>query len=65
MSIFSIFAPEHNCALVNERSAMQMTAVYACVRILCEAIEACRFISTAATRTAAGRSLLRSLQISL
>lgn len=37
---------------VNERSAMQMSAVYACVRILSEAIASCRCISTSTTETA-------------
>jgi len=32
---------------VNERSAMQMTAVYSCVRILAEAVADCRSTSTA------------------
>ena len=38
---------------VNERSAMQMTAVYSCVRILAEAVEGLRCTSTATRRMAA------------
>ena len=41
---------------VNERSAMQMTAVYSCVRILSEA--ACLSISTDITTAVARRKLL-------
>ena len=38
---------------VNERSAMQMTAVYSCVRILAEAVAGLPCICTAIRRTAA------------
>ena len=38
---------------VNERSAMQMTAVYSCVRILAEAVRDCRSTFTAIRRMAA------------
>ena len=43
---------------VTERSAMQMTAVYSCVRILAEAIAGSRFMFTDTTATAARKKLL-------
>ena len=57
-----LFSPTSAGREVNERTAMQMTAVYSCVRILAEAIAAYRCTSTSPVAMAGKRrpSLIRS-----